>query len=66
MSSTFILVGYSKDAMKGTRKNFTNVKKVGEIDSKYGMSYENQSIYLCTGLNIPMKETWLAGKSMNM
>jgi len=64
--STFIRVGKSKESMEHYRTFFDSVKKVGQIDSEYGMSSENKPIYLCTGLKIPIEKLWLAGKSMNM
>lgn len=64
-SSTYILVG-SHDPKVLEKSVCKKVERVGEIYNKYAMPYENQPVYLCTGLRKPIKEEWEKGKGMHM
>jgi len=63
--STFIFVGY-QDRLTDLKHDCKELKIVGKIYNKYGIPEENQPIYLCTGLNKPIKEAWEDGKFMHM
>ena len=61
--STFIVTGWSKNALKSF---FEKVNKAGQINSRYGMQYENRPIYLCKGLKIPIGKFWQKNIDMHM
>jgi len=64
--SSFIIVGFpQKKEDRILIPNFNSVKKVGQTDSKYGLKFNNQPIYLCKGLKIPIEKFWLDNKDMH-